>query len=103
MDSLASYVSEHAGVRQGRPRSTPRRPCGESLSCESLRYNPGEAIDMDLGALANQLVDGAASDAARSWLADLASLAQGVPVIQHIQGEADLPTTPEGLDAVRRF
>ena len=59
---------------------------------------------MDLADLADRLVGGAARGAAVSWLVELpTSMPYGEAVRHHIEEEANLPTTPEGLESIRRF
>jgi hypothetical protein len=58
---------------------------------------------VNLIAIAEHLVSGAARDAATSWLADLSVAADGPIVRHHVEGEANLPSTSEGVEAVRRF
>ena len=59
---------------------------------------------MDLADLADRLVGGTARGAAESWLADLpTSIPHGEVAKRHIEGEANLPATSEGLESLRRF
>lgn len=58
---------------------------------------------MDLEALADNLVGGPARLAASEWLAELPTAPNGDTVKHHVHGENNLPSTADGLAALRRF